>query len=128
MIAYTTLPEETQHFYNWGIWTGNRMEKQQDLQRAAPSQGSTGKSRREILNPTTQECTVPDHNDPSTVYLSRPVNDRYEIEEWITGDGGRSFSGTAITSKSLKDNVRPFVARNSPESLSPRNVDAVANH
>jgi hypothetical protein len=29
VIAYTTLPEETQHFYNRGIWTGNRMEIQQ---------------------------------------------------------------------------------------------------
>ena len=62
------------------------------------------------------------------MYLSKPVNDRFEIEEWSTGDGGDSFSGRAVTSKSLKDNVRPVVVRNSPPSLSPRVMWMHINH
>ncbi|MCU0460174.1 MAG: glycoside hydrolase family 88 protein [Bacteroidales bacterium] len=40
----------------------------------------------------------------------------------------KSFSAAAITSKSLKDNVRPFVVRDSPASLSPRVLWMHVNH
>jgi hypothetical protein len=51
-----------------------------------------------------------DHGDPSTVYLSRFVDNQCEIEQWITTDGGESWDTIVITKGSEKRNVRPIVA------------------
>jgi hypothetical protein len=51
------------------------------------------------------------HADPSVVYISRQVNKTFEIEKWVTGDQGKSWSTTAITTNSPSDNVRPVVPR-----------------
>lgn len=128
VIAYTTLPEETQHFYNWGIWTGTGWKNSRICSAGSAFPSFDRQKQQREPEPHYSGGIVLDHNDPCRVYLSRPVNDRYEIEEWITGDGGKSFSGAPITSKSLKDNVRPFVVRNSPESLSPRVIWMHVNH
>ncbi len=52
-----------------------------------------------------------DHADPSIVYLATPVQDVYEIEKWMTPDGGASWSSQSVTSGSTKDNLRPTVPR-----------------
>ncbi len=54
---------------------------------------------------------VLDHEDPSVVYLSRPVAGAFEIERWWTEDGGSSWRSRPITIGSANDNVRPFVIR-----------------
>jgi hypothetical protein len=46
------------------------------------------------------------------VYLSRPTDGIFEIEKWVTSDGGANWSSEAITSGSKKNNVRPVVPRN----------------
>lgn len=119
VIAYTTLPEETSHFYNWGIWTGKEWKNSRICKAGSAFPRFDRQKQDRDPEPHYSGGIVIDHNDPYRVYLSRPVNDRFEIEEWITADGGDSFSGRAVTSKSLKDNVRPVVVRNAPASLSP---------
>lgn len=57
-----------------------------------------------------------DHENPDIVYLSRPVNDIFEIERWVTTDAGVHWTSEAITHKSSKDNVRPFVIRGHKEN------------
>ncbi len=57
-----------------------------------------------------------DHSNPDIVYLSRPINDIFEIQKWETADGGRTWKTTDITSGSAHDNVRPFVPLNDPNS------------
>ncbi len=57
-----------------------------------------------------------DHNNPDIVYLSRPVNDVFEIQQWETADGGNTWKTTDITSGSARDNVRPFVVANDPHA------------
>ena len=57
--------------------------------------------------------------DPSTIYVSTPYDPRdssgatfttsYEIYKGLTGDGGESWSWTAITENSVVDNLRPIV-------------------
>ncbi len=128
VIAYTTLPEETQHFYNWGIWTGTEWKNKLICNAGSAFTGFNRQKQERDPEPHYSGGIVLDQNDPCRVYLSRPVNDRYEIEEWVTGDGGDSFSGRAVTSKSLKDNVRPVVVRNSPASRSPRVMWMHINH
>jgi hypothetical protein len=70
---------------------------------------------------------VLDHENPSIVYLSRQVNDVFEIERWQTQNGGKDWTSQAITSNSLHNNIRPFAIRNYAESDSIRvlwmNVD-----
>lgn len=53
------------------------------------------------------------HEDPSVVYTSRPINNVFEIEKWtFTGKGKEKWLTEAVTKDSERDNVRPFVVRN----------------
>ena len=45
------------------------------------------------------------------LYLSREINGQWEIERWRTGDGGASWTHTAIPSASPVKNVRPITPR-----------------
>ena len=60
-----------------------------------------------------------DHEDPSTVYLSRPINGVHEIETWTTADGGATWTRRAVTEQSTAKNVRPV----SPRGLLPFSSD-----
>ena len=128
VIVYSTLPEETRHYYNRGAWTGTEWKNTRICQAGSAFPRFSRQKQERDPEPHYSGGIVLDHNDPARVYLSRPVNDRYEIEEWVTNDGGISFSGRAVTSESLKDNVRPFVVRNSPSSLLPRVLWMHVNH
>ena len=120
VIVYTTLPEETMHFYNYGTWTGSEWQNTR-LCRAGSAfpRFERGKEARDP-EPHYSGGIVLDHSNPAIAYLARPHNDRFEIEKWQTGDGGKSFSHSPVTAASLKDNVRPVVVRNAPASFSPR--------
>jgi len=128
VIVYTTLPEETRHFYNWSTWTGSEWKNKRICNGGSAFPRFNRQKQDRDPEPHYSGGIGLDHANPNRVYLSRPVNDRFEIEEWITDDGGVSFSGRAITAESLKDNVRPFVIRNSPVSLSPRVLWMHINH
>jgi hypothetical protein len=52
-----------------------------------------------------------DHDDPSIVYLSRPVQGTFEIERWVTRDAGATWTSEPITSRSSANSVRPVVPR-----------------
>ncbi|MGZ6976444.1 MAG: PKD domain-containing protein, partial [Acidimicrobiia bacterium] len=52
-----------------------------------------------------------DHEDPSIVYLSRPVGGTYEVEIWKTPDGGATWTHDAVTTGSDANNVRPISPR-----------------
>jgi len=120
VIAFTTLPEETRHFYNYGTWDGTKWNNTQICAAgSAFPRFDRAKGQRDP-EPHYSGGIVIDHGNPNTVYLSKPQQDRFEIEVWTTTDGGNTFTGEAITANSLKDNVRPFVVRNAPESISPR--------
>ena len=45
------------------------------------------------------------------MYLSKPVSGIFEIEKWVTSDGGVSWISEKITAGSSKNNVRPIVPR-----------------
>jgi hypothetical protein len=52
-----------------------------------------------------------DHNDPSTVYLSRQVGGWFDIEKWTTPNGGWSWHRRVIVDTPGASNVRPVVPR-----------------
>lgn len=56
-------------------------------------------------------------NNAGVVYLSRQVNDVFEVERWETNNLGNSWKSEAITENSKYDNVRPYIPRGlKPES------------
>lgn len=53
-----------------------------------------------------------DHENPSVVYTSRPINNVFEIEKWTLTGGENPWKSEAVTKDSERDNIRPFVVRN----------------
>ena len=52
-----------------------------------------------------------DHANPSAVYISRPIDDVFEIEKWSTPDKGTTWRPQPVTVRSDAPNVRPVVPR-----------------
>ncbi len=120
VVAYTVMPEETKHFYHYASWDGKEWQDKRIC--AAGSSFPTYDRTKAQSDPEPHYSAgiVLDHSNPEIVYLSRPTGNRYEIEQWETQDHGMTFSSKAITSNSLKDNVRPVSVRNAPANLVPR--------
>lgn len=58
-----------------------------------------------------------DHENPDVVYVSRPINNVFEIEQYVTSDRGKTWTSSPVTQGSTLDNVRPFVVRgHAPDS------------
>jgi len=110
VIVYTRLPDESDHRLHYARWTG---EEWLDTEITAAG-GWFPKTPQDVVEPEPHYSggVVLDHDDPSVVYLSRPVDGTFEIERWWTGDGGITWESRPITLGSTNDNVRPFVVRN----------------
>jgi hypothetical protein len=108
-IAYTRLPAESDHRYHYARWNGDAW---QDVE-VTPGGGwfpqtAEGEQERE---PHYSGGMALDHADPSTLYVSRPVNGEFEIERWHTSDGGESWTSEPVTRDSVQPQVRPVVPR-----------------
>jgi hypothetical protein len=110
VIAYARLPAESDHRYHYARWNG---EEWIDSEMVAAG-GWFPETPEGVVEPEPHYSggVVLDHGDPSIVYLSRPVDGVFEIEQWRTRDGGATWRTHAITAGSARDNVRPFVIRN----------------
>lgn len=117
VIVYSRFPNDTTHLYYYTVWEQGQWVNHELL--------NSGKWFPETpydsveTEPNYSGGIVIDHEDPSTVYLSRMRNGKFEIEKWTTDDKGKSWKTTEITSNSRYDNVRPFVIRNHPADGSP---------
>lgn len=112
VIAYTRLPAEDDHRYQYARWDGAQWEDHAIT--AAGKwfpQTPAGQKERE---PHYSGGLALDPADPATVYLSRPVNGVFEIERWTTPDGGATWTHDAVTRDSKADNIRPYVLPGSP--------------
>ena len=111
VVVYTRLPSGDDHRYHYARWTGSEW-----LDRELCAGGGwfpTSRSGEKETEPYYSGGLALDPDDPSTVYLTRPVKGIRELERWETADGGRTWSSEAITTGSRTDNVRPFVPRGS---------------
>lgn len=111
VIAYTNFPETDDHRYRYARWNGESWDDHE----ICPA-GSWTVDADPEKHTIRQELWYSggialDHNDPSIVYLSRPVNDVFEIERWRTPDGGATWSHEPVTCNSAADNIRPVVPR-----------------
>jgi hypothetical protein len=111
VIAYAKLPEETNHEYWYAKWDG-----EQWINSKITSAGSYFPRYQKLKEAREPEPHYSggvyiDHEDVNVVYYSRAVGDIFEIFKGETMDDGQTWKEIPITSKSEKDNVRPFAIR-----------------
>jgi hypothetical protein len=104
-IVYATFPSRSgSHEYWYAEWDGTRWVSH-FLTYGGPT-----------IAPTTVEYEYSgglalDHADPSIVYLSRKVGNGWDIERWVTPDGGYHWQRTVVVPSDGTMNVRPVVPR-----------------
>ena len=111
VIVYAAFPSEDDHRYRYARWNGDAWENH-DIT-AAGSWFPTVPEGYNLFEPYYSGGICLDHDDPSVVYLSRPVEGVFEIERWWTPDGGVTWESAPVTAGSAMNNVRPVVPRNS---------------
>jgi hypothetical protein len=108
VVVFAVFASPNDHRYFYARWTGSQWESRE----ITPAGGSISADGRE---PYYSGGITLDHEDPSTVYLSRDVSGIFEVETWKTSDGGATWSHQAVTATSDELNVRPI----SPRGLIP---------
>ncbi|MEM9671985.1 MAG: BNR-4 repeat-containing protein [Bacteroidota bacterium] len=110
VISYVRFPDDSTHVYYYAVWDGETWQNHKITEGGGWfPQTPEGAEERE---PNYSGGVVLDHQNPSTVYLSREQNGVFEIERWTTNDQGANWTSEAITQNSELDNIRPFVVRN----------------
>jgi hypothetical protein len=110
VIVYATFPKtknqahSTNHAYWYAQWTGKRW-----MSHLMTYAGGS-------ISPDSVEYEYSggiqlDHSDPGIVYLSREVPGGWDIEQWVTGNGGISWSHHVVVPADGLQNVRPVVPR-----------------
>jgi hypothetical protein len=107
VIAYVAFPSEVDHRYRYALWEGRGWGDSEIVAAGGPFPSVPVGHR--YYEPYYSGGLSLDHADPSVVYLSRPVEGVFEIERWITPDGGATWAHEAVTSGSAANNVRPVV-------------------
>lgn len=106
VIVYAVFPGPDDHRYRYARWRDGEWRTTELVEAgSAFPRPAFGVERERYYS---GGITL-DHGDPSIVYLSRPVNEVFEIERWVTEDGGDTWSAEALTLGSTVDNVRPVV-------------------
>lgn len=112
VLVFASFPSDTDHRYHYARWTGTEwfLKELTSAGRWFP-QTPVGASEPE---PNYSGGIGLDYDDPSIVYLSKQVNDVFEIFKYTTEDKGQNWKEQAITWNSPADivNVRPIVPRN----------------
>jgi hypothetical protein len=106
VVVYATFPTKRRHVYWYASWDGSRWVSHR-MTEAGPS-----------ISPRTIEQEYSggialDHRDPSIVYLARKVGRWFEIERWVTPDGGATWRYQTVVRTPGQNNVRPIVPRGS---------------
>lgn len=110
VIVYARFSHSTaQHSYWYARWTGQEWDNQMITKAGQWFQRADYKKESPEYENNYSGGVYLDHENPSIVYTSRPINDVFEIEKWTLNNG--KWTPEAITKESSRDNVRPFVAR-----------------
>jgi hypothetical protein len=92
--------------YHYARWNGSRW-----VDRPIVAAGGTPLHKSSFY----QAGATLDHEDPTTVYLSRKrtSNGHFEVEIWTTPDEGRTWGTVQVTKNSPNNNWRPVSPRGS---------------
>jgi hypothetical protein len=111
VILFAAFPDDLNHHYYYATWNGSQWITNHIVNsgRWFP-QTPEGANENE---PNYSGGMVLDPNNPSVVYLSKQVNDVFEIYKYETNNKGASWTTTAITENTPADmiNVRPVIPR-----------------
>jgi len=102
--SFPTGTSATGHVYHYARWTGASWE----VSVITPAGGSISTGGR---SPLYSGGITLDHQDPSSLYLSRQVGGAWWVEAWNTPDGGRSWATRTLTPGSTAKNMRPLSPR-----------------
>lgn len=120
VLVYATFPEESKHIYNYAGWDGQSWQNHKVCDAGSWFPRFEKKKEAREPEPHYSGGIILDHTNPDRVYLSRPHNDIFEIEQWKTNNGGKTWDSHMLTENSDHDNVRPFVVRNTTEGQNAR--------
>jgi rhamnogalacturonyl hydrolase YesR len=115
VMVYTRLPEETTHQYWYAKWNGKSWENYKISNAGSSFPRQYEKKEDRVNEPHYSGGINIDHENTNIVYLSKPINDIFEIFKYTTADGGKTWTNEAVTQNSRKDNVRPFAIRGAGE-------------
>ncbi len=104
VILYITGYDRREPVFWYAKWTGSEWKKTRIV--------SAGRQSRQRY--ITGGGTL-DHDDPSTVYLSRAVDGISQVEVWHTEDDGQAWASGAVTSGSVPS-FRPVSPRGLTDS------------
>lgn len=115
VITYARFPSEQDHIYHYAYWQDDRW-----IDYEIVNSGGWITSLRQgdrVREAHYSGGVVLDHQYPAQVYLSRNIFGKFEIERRHLLPDGR-WSSSLITENSSMDNVRPYVADQSPPGRS----------
>ena len=102
--SFPTSSSATDHLYHYARWNGSSW----DVRPITPAGGSISTGGR---SPLYSGGITLDHDDPSSVYLSRQAGEAWWVEAWKTPDGGATWTSRTLTPDSTQKNVRPLSPR-----------------
>ena len=105
VVLYSIYPPGTSAQYWYARWDGHRWLRHL-IVAAGPSIDRT--------QPHYLGGAVLDHTHPGIVYASAMAGTHHQLERWVTGDGGHSWTFTLLTSAAGAAEVRPVVAQELP--------------
>jgi len=115
-VLYSRHPKETDHRYHYA-WYDANTGKWNDFEICKAGkwfpQTPEGEVERE---PHYLGNMTVNPNKPNEIYVSREVNEVFEIEKYTTNNDGKNWKITPITSNSKLDNVRPYIPRDQPQN------------
>lgn len=118
VLVYARFSEiDGAHSYWYARWNGKKWENHLITKAGLWFQRNDYNNKKNIERENNYSGGVYlDHENPSVVYTSRPIDNVFEIERWtFTGEGKNKWKTEAVTKESERDNVRPFVVRNYSE-------------
>lgn len=111
VVTYARYPDEHNHIYHYARWDGNKW-----IDKEIVNSGkyiTIIKPGKQIKEAHYSGGIVLDHNNPDNIYLSRTINNKFEIVKCEVGQGG-DLKMIDITSNSQVDNIRPYVVDSNP--------------
>lgn len=114
-IVYAVFPDGADHRYRYARWDGERWHDNEITPAGGWFSSSYVPAGARLARATFLYYSggvALDHDDPSVVYLSRPVDGTFEIERWVTPDAGETWVSEPVTSGSSLNSFRPVVPRN----------------
>lgn len=105
VIVYTRYPQDTDHRYHYAQWDGEKWLDEEICK--AGGWMPIVKPGEKIREPHYSGGISLDHQNPSNVYLSRKINNVFEVEHWKKVKD--SWDINKITTQSSINNIRPYV-------------------